>query len=35
VVTNFICVASDSVTIRFPRKRCLSILMTYAIQSRD
>jgi hypothetical protein len=31
VASNFICAAGDSVTICFPRKRCLSVLITDAI----
>jgi hypothetical protein len=32
---NFICVAGDSVMIRFPIKRCLSVSTTHAIQMRN
>jgi hypothetical protein len=35
VAPSFIWAACDSVTIRFPRKRCLSILTTRTIQTQD
>jgi hypothetical protein len=30
---SFICIAGDSMTIRFPRKRCLSVSTTRAIRT--
>jgi hypothetical protein len=35
VTSNFICAVGDSVMIRFPRKRCLSISTTNVIRLQD
>jgi hypothetical protein len=35
VMLSFICAAGDRVMIHFPRERCLSILTTRAIRTRD